>query len=58
MNLHLQSHGICSINILASFIHVIIFNTLTFMTFLMGTHILSSTALQLLIHFSRLAMNG
>ena len=57
MNLHLQSHEIGFINVLASFVVVIILNTLTFTSFvLLGTHTFvenSSTALELPLYLPR-----
>ena len=60
--LHLQSHEISSINLFALVIPAITLNTLTFTYFvLIGAHVFvdkSSTALQILLHLSRLIING
>ena len=62
LNLHLQSHEICFIIVLALYILFIILRTLTFTSFVsLGTHSFvdqSSIALQLLLHLSRITMNG
>ena len=62
LNLHLQSHEVRFIIVLASFVLVKILNTLTFMSFvLFGTQIFvdkSSIELQLPLNLSRIIMNG
>ena len=62
LNLHLQSHEMFFIIVLASFLFVIILNTLTFMSFVIfRTHIFGDetlAALQLPLHLSYLFMNG
>ena len=62
MNLHLQSHEIVFLNVLASFVLVVRLNNLTFTSFvLLGTHIFeenSSTELELPLHMPRLTMNS
>ena len=58
INLHLQLHEICFVNVFASFIYVIILNTFKVTpSVLLGTRILadrSSRVLQFLIHLSKL----
>ena len=59
LNLHLQSHEICSAVVLVSFLFVIILNALTFMSFIsFGTHIFGDKTLQISLHLSKPMMNG
>ena len=64
LNLHLQSHGICFVITLASFLFAIILNALTFMSFFcfvlfcFGTHIFEYKTVKLAAHLSKLIMNG
>ena len=59
LNLHLQSHEICFIIALASFLFVIKLNALAFMSYVsLGTHIFGDKTLQLPVHLSKLIMNG
>ena len=60
MNLHLQSHEICFVTVFASFLFVIIFNSLTITSFAFfyGTYTFGDKILQLPSHLSKLIMNG
>ena len=59
LGFYLQSHKICFIIVLASFLSVIKLNTLTCMCFvLLRTYIFGYKILKLPVHLSRLTMNG
>ena len=58
LNLHLQSHEICFVIVLASFLFAILLKALTFMSFVsFGTHTFGDKTLQLSLHLSKLIMN-
>ena len=59
MTLHLQSHQICFVTVLASFLFFIILNTLTFTSFVfLETNIFGDKTLQLSLHLTKLIMSG
>ena len=57
MSWHLQSLEICFVIILASFLFVIMLNTLTFMFFFFGRNIFGDKKLPLSVYLSKLIMN-